>query len=242
MKITKTPILDSDNQGIVGFEITLSGYFFNRNKAIDKQDKLANQEAELEYEINEKINNQDDSPKEKEALKILQNHLKELTTEREKIEKEIEDAYNKVDEIDNNFDDYNPYNYVDCDSSSLSYATSLITDASFAIKEPEEFEATPPYVDITIKSFISSVNLYFSSSASYEDSHDNLLRFYTEHTLYGEVKKYGVSISCNNSESYSFFSKLCEWVRMDGEVDYVDDDLGHWGMIKLILLDSHSSL
>ncbi|WP_241607223.1 hypothetical protein [Rosenbergiella epipactidis] len=52
MKITKTPILDSDNQGIVGFEITLSGYFFNRNKAIDKQDKLANQEAELEYEIN----------------------------------------------------------------------------------------------------------------------------------------------------------------------------------------------
>lgn len=229
MNITKKPLLDAGNQGIIGFEITISSYFFNVNKANDQLNKIRDKRYDVEYIIDEWQESQSEIVEETDELQILKGTLQELITEEEKLTKEIDDYYNRHDETDQSNGEFNPYNHLYSDSRSLSYATTLDTDASFIKHKPDEFGDFPPYLSVNIESFKASIDFTFSSAIAEENRDDIVLRFFTDHTLYGEMKSYGVSISSYSTDSYSSFVKFCEWVRMDAEEDFVDDDLGYWG-------------
>ncbi|WP_241569444.1 hypothetical protein [Rosenbergiella collisarenosi] len=229
MDMTKRPILDPNNKGIVGFDINISTYFFNENKARDQCQKISNKIFDVNYSIDEFQKNDHDSPRYTEELEILKETLTALISERDKIEKELEDSFDAHYDADQNYGDFNQYSHFERESQSLSYATTLVTDASFIDHKPDEFNDSPPTLSIELASHRASIALAFSSTASAVDSDDIVLKIYTEHSLYGECKDYGVSVSGDSADSFSYFTKFCEWVRTDGEEDKVDDDLGYWG-------------
>lgn len=221
MNITKKPLLNADNQGIIGFEITLSSYFFNHHKANDQLHKIRNKRSDAEYIINEWQKSQSEYTEETDELQILKDTLQELITEEDKITQQIDDYYDTDDGTEQNYGDFNPFDHLYSDRRSLSYATTLVTDASFNTSLPEEFSDPPPYIRVNIESCEASIEFNFSDDIS--------VTVFTAHALYGECKSYGIGISSTTAESYYRFNKFCEWVRLDGEVDFVDDDLGYWG-------------
>lgn len=225
MTIFKKPLFHKDNQGIIGFEITFSGYFFNESKYYDQLKKIRNKRDNLEYIIDEKQGNPSEYLKQKD-VQILKDTLQKLIDEEKNIKKEIDDYYNSYDETVESDGDFNPYDHLYSNSHSLSYATTLVTDVSFLTPIPEEFSDPPPYLWFDIERFSVSIKINFSE--------DIWISISTRHVLYGECKFYGISICGRNGESYYDVNKFCEWVRMDGEVDYVDDDLGYWGTDQTI--------
>lgn len=225
MSIFKKPLFHKDNQGILGFEIIFSGYFFNESKYYDQLKKIRDKRGDLEYIIDEQQGNPSEYLEQKD-VQILKDSLQELIAEEERVTKEIDDYYDSYDDTAESNSDFNPYDYLYSDSRSLSYATTLVTDISFLTPIPEEFSDPPPYLWFDIESFSASIKINFSE--------DIWVSIYTRHVLYGECKFYGISISGRNGESYYDVNKFCEWVRMDGEVDYVDDDLGYWGTDQTI--------
>ncbi|WP_241587062.1 hypothetical protein [Rosenbergiella epipactidis] len=225
MSIFKKPLFHKNNQGILGFEITFSGYLFNESKYYDQLKKIRDKRGDLEYIIDEQQGNPSEYLKQKD-VQILKDSLQKLIAEEKSITKEINDYYHSYDETAESDGDFNPYDHLYSDSRSLSYATTLVTDVSFLTPIPEEFSDPPPYLWFDIESFSASIKINFSE--------DIWVSISTRHVLYGECKFYGISICGGKGESYYDVNKFCEWVRMDGEVDYVDDDLGYWGTDQTI--------
>lgn len=182
MSIFKKPLFHKDNQGILGFEITFSGYFFNESKYYDQLKKIRDKRGDLEYIIDEQQGNPSEYLEQKD-VQILKDSLQELIAEEERVTKEIDDYYDSYDDTAESNSDFNPYDYLYSDSRSLSYATTLVTDISFLTPIPEEFSDPPPYLWFDIESFSASIKINFSE--------DIWVSIYTRHVLYGECKFYG---------------------------------------------------
>jgi len=234
MNITKKPIFDGATQGIIGFEITLSDHVPYITKKVDQLSKIANKKFDLEYEIDDLYKNPHTKPEENDELKTLNEQLKKLVSEEERLDKELNYISENPWESDLNYGNSNDCEYLFKSFNSLGYATTLVTDASFINHNPEEYGDYPPYIDISVESFNALIKINFPNTGySSEEDYFSFV-FFTEHLLYGEVKSYGVAVCSNTLQSYSRFYKFCEWVRMDAEEDFVDNDLGYWGAEQII--------
>ena len=120
MNIIKKSLLDAGSQGIIGFEMTISSYFFNVNKANDQLNKVRNKRYDVDYIIDEWQESQSEFVEETDELQILQGTLQELITEEERLTKEIDNYYCGHDETNQRYGDFYPYSHLYSDSRSLS--------------------------------------------------------------------------------------------------------------------------